>query len=72
MIPKCMFLSKTLWVNAITLVVGVLLLVTQQEWLPDHLEPILLMVVGALNMVLRFLTNQPIEPPAAFRKLQGK
>lgn len=59
--PKAAWASRTIWVNVLTLAVAVLMLVSQQTWLPEQTVPILLALVGAINVVLRFLTGQPVQ-----------
>ena len=61
---KQWYLSKTLWLNAITLILSVVGLVIDQPWLPPKVvlfaTSILLPV---LNMILRLLTSQSIAKP---------
>lgn len=54
--------SKMIWVNALTLAVGVIGYLAGQTMIQDHaqLVSILVAVQGGLNIVLRFLTNKAI------------
>ena len=59
---KAWWQSKTIWVNAITLLIGVVSFLAGQEFIADHpqIATWFAMVLGLLNIVLRFLTNQPV------------
>lgn len=54
--------SKMIWVNALTLTVGLIGYTVGQEWIQDNstLVSILVAVQGAVNIVLRFVTSEPI------------
>lgn len=54
--------SRMVWVNAITLAVGVLGYVAGHEVIADHTAALSIMVAvqGGLNIVLRFLTSEAI------------
>lgn len=57
---KSIFASKTFWVNLIS---GVVTFFEGQQFLdiiPDTVEPSLLALVFALNIVLRYITSQPV------------
>lgn len=54
---KSPLLSKTLWINAITLVAGVAALVGD-IYSPAWIVP----VIASVNMILRFLTDSSITP----------
>lgn len=55
---KQWYLSKTLWFNVITILIGVLEVVSQTYPIPQN---ILALIVGIGNMLLRiFDTNKPI------------
>jgi hypothetical protein len=60
---KSLFASKTFWANAITLVAGVVGYVAGQAWIQDNASvlAVLVAVQGAMNIVLRFVTTQPIK-----------
>lgn len=55
--------SKTVWVNVLTLGIGVLAVFTGSEWIMANPQAsaILLAVSGTLNMLLRFFTSTGIE-----------
>ena len=58
---KSIFASKTIWVGVIEILIGVLGLLA--TWLNAGVytpEAIVLLIVGILTIVLRFLTSQPI------------
>lgn len=52
--------SKTIWTNAIVVVVAILMLATEQLNLSPETVKILLFLAGALGIVLRAVTNQPL------------
>ena len=64
--PKPWYASRTIWFNAILMIVGVVVYVLQgiqtgqlqAPWVID--EATLTFWIGVLNMVLRFVTTQPI------------
>lgn len=55
--------SKTLWLNTFTVLVAILMLVQARPWVATLplLEESLLLVVGILNILLRFVTSQPVR-----------
>jgi hypothetical protein len=56
--------SKTFWLNTLTIIGGLIL--AYWDVVPTKYEPFLLATLGAINVVLRFLTGQPItltRPP---------
>jgi hypothetical protein len=57
---KQWFLSKTLWLNAVTFLVTVLSLVPQSFDMSEGELKGLLFVVSILNVVLRMAGSQPI------------
>lgn len=59
--PKWFASSKTFWLNLLTMAVALLLLLSQQEWMPERGVEIILLIQGVLNLVLRFLTDAPIQ-----------
>jgi len=75
MTPKPWYQSKTVWAQLITLAVAIASLfveplVLTQLGLPpvlaDHYRAWLLMVIAVLNVLLRFVTSQPLAgTPAA-------
>lgn len=59
---KSLFATKTFWVNLIS---GAVALLESQELLnviPDVYEAGLVVVVFGLNIVLRYITTQPVKP----------
>jgi len=68
--PK--YLSKMLWVNGLVLVMGILDLVSKQDWIPQQWVAVIIMSIGILNIILRFMTNQPIEPPVVVQKIKNR
>lgn len=59
---KAWYLSRTLWLNLIGTVIAVLMAVLNQDWIADHpqLSAGIGSILGVLNILLRFLTSQPI------------
>ena len=59
---KNKWLSRTVWLGVITVAIGILELVAEFLASGDFSPPaITLIVSGALGVVLRFLTSQPIK-----------
>lgn len=59
---KSLFATKTFWVNFVS---GVVAFLEGQDLLnivPDPWEPTIAAVVFALNIVLRYITTQPVKP----------
>lgn len=59
---KKWYQSKTFWVNAVTLLAGVIGYVAGHDVIKDNANAVALLVAvqGAVNVVLRFLTIKPI------------
>ena len=57
---KSVFASKTLWFNALALVVGVLTQFGYDGVIPADLQQFVLPAVFVINLILRFVTKQPI------------
>ena len=58
---KPWYKSKTVWINVITLCVGITAVLSESETLPQEAVLILTaLVVPILNVFLRWLTNKPI------------
>lgn len=56
---KAIWQSKTFWLNAISIVLAILA-ITEPTLIP--IDPkMLLWITAVLNIVLRFLTNQPVS-----------
>jgi len=55
--PKAWYLSKTLWANVLLVVLSVLDNAYFGALVPADVK---VYVVGAINLVLRFLSSQPI------------
>lgn len=60
---KSVFASKTMWVNVITVLAGVLGYVAGHEVIADNASVVaaLIAIQGGVNVVLRFLTWQPVS-----------
>lgn len=59
--PKSFLLSKTFWLNLITLAVLAINWVTGSGLVAPQVAEILATVVAGLNILLRFITDQPIS-----------
>lgn len=67
-----LFKSKTLIVNWVTLIVGVLGVVAGSEVIKDYPEitASIVSAVAALNVVLRWVTVAPLEDKASLNRLK--
>lgn len=55
---KSIFASKTFWINAITLVIGIVTLISGQTWIPENVAMFLTAaVLPVLNIALRFFSD---------------
>lgn len=69
---KTWYQSKTMWFAIITIAVAAMTQFTTIEGVPESWRNWVLMVVGALNAILRiFSTSQTIEPAAEVKKWSG-
>lgn len=61
--PKSPLASKTVWINFLTVLVGALTVLTGSEWIQDHpaLAAVLLLILGLVNVVLRFISTTPLK-----------
>jgi hypothetical protein len=55
--------SRTIWINTATLAIGTIGYFLGQDMIADNASvvAILIAVQGALNVAIRFVTNQPIQ-----------
>lgn len=60
---KSIFASKTFWVNLVVLVAGVTATVSGSDFIKDYPQAVAIFasVQGALNIVLRLVTNKAIR-----------
>jgi len=60
---KSFWKSKTIWLNALTLAVGVIGYLSSHELIADNAAIVaaLVAVQGGLNVILRFFTWQPLK-----------
>ena len=60
--PKAWWGSKTIWFNILTLVVAVLMAVSESPILAEYPQAteVLLMVVGVINLILRSVTSRAL------------
>jgi hypothetical protein len=56
--PKSLFASKTFWVNALTLAIGVGGYLT--GLVPAPYQPIVVAALALANIILRTITDQPV------------
>ncbi len=59
---KTVLQSRTIWINAITLVVGTIGYLLGQDLIADNASVVALLIAaqGALNVAVRFVTNRAI------------
>ena len=55
--------SRTIWLNAATTLVAIGTAISSQPWIADHphIASALAATVAVANIVLRFLTDRPVE-----------
>jgi len=58
---KKWYLSKTFWFNVVALVLAVLEQYGYTGVLPAEWEPLVPVLIIVVNLVLRFVTKEPIE-----------
>lgn len=60
---KSIFASKMIWFNVTTLVVGVMVAISGSDLIKDYPQAVAVLaaIQGALNVVLRLFTTQPIR-----------
>lgn len=61
-IPKPFFVSATVWMNVLSLIVVVIDQSRQGGLLPEAWTPYLVLVVAVLNAFARFFVDRPIMP----------
>lgn len=61
--PKSVLKSKTVWVNALILAAGVATYLSGHELIVENpaVVSILTVIVGGINVALRFFTKQPVK-----------
>lgn len=60
--PKSPWLSKTLWINGLTVLAAILATVSgMNEQIPAEAMPYIIAGLAAVNFVLRFLTERPVS-----------
>ena len=63
---KSWWKSKTFWINSLTLIAGVVAVVSESELLEKNKELVIGMTtiaIPVINLVLRWLTDQPVTSP---------
>lgn len=63
---KPFYTSKTFWFSLLTILVGIGTAFGFGEWAPDPevqqlIEAVTFVLVGVINLVLRFVTSEPIH-----------
>ncbi len=55
--------SRTIWINAVTLVVGTIGYLLGQDLIADNASVVAILIAaqGALNVAIRFVTNRAIR-----------
>lgn len=57
---KPFWLSKTLWFNALTILLVIAEKALDLSFMPDHAGEIIVMIVAGLNSVLRLITSTAV------------
>src|SRR5262245_5176420 len=69
--------SKTLWINGLTLALAILVAATSvmspegEPVIPANVMPYVMMAIAIVNVVLRFLTNAPLQSLQILLPLAG-
>lgn len=62
--PKLWYESKTLWINALTVIASILAFIVDTQTaggLPFEIDPRWVVIaLGVVNIILRSVTNQPV------------
>ena len=58
---KKWYQSKTIWINLLTLAAGLLVVVSNEQWIMNDYSGYVLGVIGFVNCALRFTTNEGVE-----------
>jgi uncharacterized membrane protein SirB2 len=58
---KAPWQSKTIWVNLLTLAIATLAFTAEQPWMTKDMLAVVVYAQGMANIVLRFLTDQPLS-----------
>jgi len=69
---KPWYLSKTFWIQALTITAGIIGIVTASEVVANHPQLILVLttlVLPIINLFIRWLTDQPIT--SVFREMDA-
>ena len=61
--------SKTLWLNVIAIVIFIVQSAQGQAWIPAQYQTLIL---GVLNLIVRFLTNDALTRPPALKDINAK
>ena len=60
---KSIFASKTFYLGLLQAAAGVLTYLTASTVIPAQYQPLLLVISGAVTIVLRVFTDQPVSVP---------
>lgn len=60
---KKWYTSKTLWVAVATIFIGAMSLQEVRAIIPTEWMPPIMAIIGVINLLLRFITVSPLEPP---------
>lgn len=58
---KSIFQSKTFWVNALAFAIGIINLLVAQPFIPAEVSQYFPLVLGLLNVGLRWVTGEPVS-----------
>lgn len=58
---KSWYQSKTIWINFLTLAAGLLVAISNEQWIMENYSGCILATIGLVNICLRFTTDKAVE-----------
>lgn len=73
-LPKPFLLSKTNWLGIITIAISTFTFLQDQPLISDNPQVVSIIgiVIGLLIIILRYFTEQPVNPPPPLQFLKKK